>query len=67
LITKLINRLKQSRRIATRYEKRASNFSAIIAIVSIFLFSDLPTGSSFCDEDFRVQNQKVTMFSGNSS
>ena len=36
----LINRLKQFRRIATRYEKRASNFAAMITIASIFLFSD---------------------------
>ena len=36
----LINRLKQFRRIATRYEKRAANFSAMITIASIFLFSD---------------------------
>jgi len=40
VIERLINRLKQFRRIATRYEKRAANFSAMITIVSIFLFSD---------------------------
>jgi transposase len=40
IIERLINRLKQFRRIATRYEKRASNFSAMITIASIFLFSD---------------------------
>ena len=40
LMERLINRLKQFRRIATRYEKRASNFSAMIIIASIFLFSD---------------------------
>ena len=40
VIERLINRLKQFRRIATRYEKRASNFSAMITIASIFLFSD---------------------------
>ncbi len=40
IIERLINRLKQFRRIATRYEKRAANFSAMITIASLFLFSD---------------------------
>lgn len=40
VIERLINRLKQFRRIATRYEKRAANFSAMITIASLFLFSD---------------------------
>ena len=40
IVERLINRLKQFRRIATRYEKRASNFAAMITIASIFLFSD---------------------------
>jgi transposase len=40
IVERLINRLKQFRRIATRYEKRATNFSAMITIASIFLFSD---------------------------
>lgn len=40
LVERLINRLKQFRRIATRYEKRAANFSAMIVLASIFLFSD---------------------------
>ena len=40
IIERLINRLKQFRRIATRYEKRAANFSAMITIASIFLFSN---------------------------
>jgi transposase len=40
IIERLINRLKQFRRIATRYEKRAVNFSAMITIASLFLFSD---------------------------
>jgi len=40
LVERLINRLKQFRRIATRYEKRATNFSAMITLASIFLFSD---------------------------
>ena len=39
VVERLINRLKQVRRIATRYEKRASNFAAMITIASIFLFS----------------------------
>lgn len=40
IIERLINRLKQFRRIATRYEKRAANFSAMITIAALFLFSD---------------------------
>lgn len=40
IVERLINRLKQFRRIATRYEKRASNFSAMITLASIFLFSN---------------------------
>jgi len=40
IIERLINRLKQFRRIATRYEKRAVNFAAMITLASIFLFSD---------------------------
>ena len=40
IIERLINRLKQFRRIATRYEKRPANFAAMITIASIFLFSD---------------------------
>jgi transposase len=40
IVERLINRLKQFRRIATRYEKRASNFAAMITIASISLFSD---------------------------
>jgi transposase len=40
IVERLINRLKQFRRIATRYEKRAANFSALITLASIFLFSN---------------------------
>ena len=40
IVERLINRLKQFRHIATRYEKRAANFSAMITLASIFLFSD---------------------------
>jgi transposase len=40
IVERLINRLKQFRRIATRYEKRAANFAAMITLASIFLFSD---------------------------
>lgn len=40
LIERLINRIKQFRRIATRYEKRATNFSAMLMLAAIFLFSD---------------------------
>jgi transposase len=40
LVERLINHLKQFRRIATRYDKRAANFAAMITIASLFLFSD---------------------------
>ena len=40
IVERLTNRLEQFRRIATRYEKRATNFSAMITLASIFLFSD---------------------------
>jgi transposase len=38
LIERLINRLKQARRIATRYEKRAANYLAMIQIGMILLW-----------------------------
>ncbi|NJL99513.1 MAG: transposase, partial [Synechococcaceae cyanobacterium SM2_3_2] len=34
----LINRLKQFRRIATRYEKRADNYLAMLNVAAIVLF-----------------------------
>ena len=37
-IERLINRLKQFRRIATRYEKRAANYLAMITIAAILLW-----------------------------
>jgi len=37
-IERLINRLKQYRRIATRYEKRAANYVAMLTIVAIRLW-----------------------------
>jgi len=40
VVERLINRLKKFRRIATRYQKRASNFAAMITLAAIFLFSD---------------------------
>jgi transposase len=40
IFERLINRLKQFRRIATRYERRAANSPAMITLASIFLFSD---------------------------
>ena len=40
IVERLICRLKQFRRIATRYEKRAVNFAAMITIASLSLFSD---------------------------
>ena len=35
---RLINRLKQFRRVATRYEKRAINFLAMVTLASIMLW-----------------------------
>jgi transposase len=35
---RLINRLKQFRRVATRYEKRAVNFLAMVILASIMLW-----------------------------
>jgi transposase len=40
IVERPINRLKQFRRIVTRYEKRASSFAAMITVAAIFLFSD---------------------------
>jgi transposase len=37
-VERLINRLKQFRRIATRYEKRAANYLAMITIAAILLW-----------------------------
>ena len=37
-IERLINRLKQFRRVATRYEKRAANYLAMIHIAAILLW-----------------------------
>lgn len=37
-VERLINRLKQCRRIATRYEKRAHNFLAMLTIAAILLW-----------------------------
>jgi transposase len=37
-IERLINRLKQWRRIATRYEKRAANYEALVLIACIILW-----------------------------
>lgn len=37
-IERLINRLKQFRRIATRYEKRATNYEAMLTLASILLW-----------------------------
>lgn len=38
VVERLINRLKQWRRIATRYEKRAANYRAMIMVASIMLW-----------------------------
>jgi transposase len=38
VVERLINRLKHWRRIATRYEKRADNFQAMLTIATILLW-----------------------------
>ena len=38
VVERLINRLKQFRRIATRYEKRAVNYLAMLTIAAILLW-----------------------------
>ena len=38
LVARAINRLKQSRRIATRFEKKAENYLAMLHIGSILLW-----------------------------
>jgi transposase len=38
VVERLINRLKQHRRIATRYEKRAANYLAMLTITCILLW-----------------------------
>ncbi len=38
VVERLINRLKQWRRIATRYEKRAANYAAMLTIAAFLLW-----------------------------
>lgn len=38
IVERLINRLKQWRRVATRYEKRASNYFAMLTVAAILLW-----------------------------
>ena len=38
VVERLINRLKQWRRIATRYEKRASTYQAMLTVAAILLW-----------------------------
>ena len=38
VVERLINRLKRHRRIATRYEKRAANYQAMLTIAAILLW-----------------------------
>lgn len=39
VVERLINRLKQFRRVATRYEKRAVNYKAMLTIAAIVLWA----------------------------
>jgi transposase len=38
VVERLINRLKQWRRIATRYEKRSANYRAMLTLAAILLW-----------------------------
>jgi len=38
VVERLVNRLKQFRRIATRYEKRATNYLAMLTLAAIVLW-----------------------------
>ena len=38
VVERLINRLKQHRRVATRYEKRAANYRAMLSLACILLW-----------------------------
>ena len=38
VVERLINRLKQHRRTATRYEKRAANYQAMLTVAAILLW-----------------------------
>ena len=38
VVERLINRLKQHRRLATRYEKRAANYLAMVTLAAILLW-----------------------------
>ena len=38
VVERLINRLKQWRRVATRYEKRAANYAAMVTLAAILLW-----------------------------
>jgi transposase len=38
VVERLINRLKQFRRLATHYEKRAANYRAMVTVVAILLW-----------------------------
>jgi transposase len=38
VVERLINRLKQFRRLATRYEKRAANYKATVTVAAILLW-----------------------------
>src|SRR5262249_36259555 len=40
VVERCINRLKQWRGLATRYEKRAANYRAMVVIASIFIWLD---------------------------
>ncbi len=42
VVERCMNRLKQWRGVATRYEKRATNYRAMVVIAALILWLDLP-------------------------
>jgi transposase len=48
VVERLINRLKQWRRIATRYEKRVVNYHAMLTLVAILLWLEPTRSGSRC-------------------
>ena len=48
-VERLFNRFKQNRRLATRYEKRATNYLAMWQIAAILMWYSLHTGPSYLD------------------
>ena len=48
-IERLVNQLKQARRIATRYEKRAAHYVAMLILAGLRLWLFTPNGGNLVD------------------